>query len=102
MLVSDNRFGLKYWAGAMEPHTGRYFDSLEGNGVSFSRKELEQILRESGCGTAAFYYPYPERWFPTAVYSDEWLPKAGELDQNLRNFEGERLLLFDEKRSMTV
>ena len=98
VLVSDNRFGLKYWAGAMEPHTGRYFDSLEGNGVSFSRKELEQILRESGCGTAAFYYPYPERWFPTAVYSDEWLPKAGELDQNLRNFEGERLLLFDEKK----
>ena len=39
-----------------------------------------------------------ERWFPTAVYSDEWLPKAGELDQNLRNFEGERLLLFDEKK----
>lgn len=98
VLAADNRFGLKYWAGAPDPHTGRYFDSLCGNGVSFSRRELEQIFRESGCKNAVFYYPYPERYFPAAVYSDEWLPGAGELNQNLRNFEGERLLLFDEEK----
>lgn len=98
VLAADNRFGLKYWAGAMEPHTGRYFDSLEGNGTTFSRQELRQILEESGCSDAAFYYPYPERWFPMSIYSDEWLPKTGELNQNLRNFEGERLVLFDEEK----
>lgn len=98
VLAADNRFGLKYWAGAMEPHTGGYFDSLEGRGNTFSKKELERILEESGCGDAVFYYPYPERWFPTAVYSDERLPKAGELNQNLRNFEGERLVLFQEEK----
>lgn len=98
VLAADNRFGLKYWAGAMEPHTGRYFDSLEGNGTSFSKQELERILKDSGCEDAAFYYPYPERWFPMAVYSDEWLPKPGELNQNLRNFEGERLVLFNEEK----
>ena len=98
VVVSDNRFGLKYWAGAMEPHTGKYFDGLEGNGPAFSKKELERIFRESGREDAAFYYPYPERWFPSAVYSDEWLPRGGELNQNLRNFEGERLLLFDEEK----
>lgn len=98
VLAADNRFGLKYWAGAMEPHTGRYFDSLEGRGTTFSKQELERILKSSGCQDAAFYYPYPERWFPAAIYSDEWLPKTGELNQNLRNFEGERLLLFDEEK----
>lgn len=98
VLASDNRFGLKYWAGAMEPHTGRYFDSLEGNGSSFSKQELEKILKNSGCEEAVFYYPYPERWFPMAIYSDEWLPKTGELNQNLRNFEGERLVLFNEEK----
>ncbi|MBS6396890.1 MAG: hypothetical protein KH452_07030 [Clostridiales bacterium] len=98
VLAADNRFGLKYWAGAMEPHTGRYFDSLEGRGNTFSRKELERILHTGGCEEYRFYYPYPERWFPMSVYSDEWLPKKGELNQNLRNFEGERLVLFDEER----
>lgn len=98
VLTADNRFGLKYWAGAMEPHTGQYFDSLLGNGETFSKRELETILRESGCGNAAFYYPYPERWFPMSIYSDRWLPKAGELNTNLRNFEGERLVLFDEEK----
>ena len=44
------------------------------------------------------YYPYPERWFPMSMYSDHWLPGAGELNQNLRNFEGERLVLFDEEK----
>ncbi len=98
VLAADNRFGLKYWAGAMEPHTGGYFDSLEGRGSTFSRRELERILKESGCGKAVFYYPYPERWFPSAIYSDQWLPKAGELNHNLRNFEGERLVLFQEEK----
>lgn len=98
VLAADNRFGLKYWAGAMEPHTGRYFDSLEGNGHTFSRQELLRIFEKSGCEDVRFYYPYPERWFPAAIYSDEYLPKAGELNHNLRNFEGERLVLFDEKK----
>ncbi len=96
VLAADNRFGLKYWAGAMEPHTGRYFDSLEGNGDTFSRAELAEILQKGGVSDYAFYYPYPERWFPVSIYSDERLPKAGELNRNLRNFEGERLVLFDE------
>lgn len=98
VLAADNRFGLKYWAGAMEPHTGKYFDSLEGNGSTYSRQELKRILEAGGCGQVQFYYPYPERWFPSAIYSDEWLPKAGELNQNLRNFEGERLVLFEEEK----
>lgn len=98
VLAEDNRFGLKYWAGAMEPHTGGYFDSLEGTGNTYSKQELQKILGESGCEDVKFYYPYPERWFPMAVYSDEWLPKAGELNTNLRNFEGERLVLFNEEK----
>lgn len=98
VLAADNRFGLKYWAGAREPYTGRYFGSLEENGRMFSKRELEELFQECGCGQVTFYYPYPERWFPAAVYSDARLPKAGELNQNLRNFEGERLLLFDEEK----
>ena len=98
VLTADNRFGLKYWAGAMELHTGKYFQSLEGEGFGYSKKELERILEAGGCQQVQFYYPYPERWFPSAVYSDARLPRSGELNQNLRNFEGERLVLFEEEK----
>lgn len=99
VLAADNRFGLKYWAGALEPRTGNYFDSLMGKGPGRSRREIEQILKESGCKEEQifFYYPYPELWFPTVIHSDERPAQAGELHSNLRNFEGERLVLFDEK-----
>lgn len=98
VLAADNRLGLKYWAGAANPHNGVYFDNLEGRGCGFTKRELEQIFTESGLADAAFYYPYPERWFPVSIYSDHWLPKTGELNRNLRNFEGERLVLFDEEK----
>lgn len=98
VLAEDNRYGLKYWAGAMEPHTGRYFDSLKGEGRTFSKRELERIFEKSGFAETIFYYPYPERWFPVSIYSDERLPGKGELNRNLRNFEGERLVLFEEEK----
>ncbi|MCC8139299.1 MAG: class I SAM-dependent methyltransferase [Lachnospiraceae bacterium] len=98
VLAADNRLGLKYWAGAANPHNGVYFDNLEGAGCGFTKQELERILEESGLIDVAFYYPYPERWFPVSIYSDRRLPKTGELNRNLRNFEGERLVLFDEEK----
>ncbi|MCD8196960.1 MAG: hypothetical protein LUE24_07335 [Lachnospiraceae bacterium] len=98
VLAADNHLGLKYWAGAANPHNGVYFDNLDGAGCGFTKRELESILVQSELADAAFYYPYPERWFPISIYSDRWLPKTGELNRNLRNFEGERLVLFDEEK----
>lgn len=34
----------------------------------------------------------------TTLYSDRYLPKVGELSNNLRNFDRDRMLLFDEKK----
>ena len=34
-----------------------------------------------------------------AIYSDEYLPKVGELRDNRRNFDRERYLLFDESKA---
>ena len=30
VIAIENKFGLKYWAGCKEDHTGGYFDGLEG------------------------------------------------------------------------
>lgn len=57
------------------------------------------MLDKSGLHEYSFYYPYPDYKFMTAVYSDERLPKPGELYDNLRNFDRDRMLLFDEKQA---
>lgn len=45
----------------------------------------------------SFYYPYPDYKFPTAIYSDRRLPRQGELIDNMRNFDRDRMVAFNEK-----
>ncbi|NLL79557.1 MAG: class I SAM-dependent methyltransferase [Clostridiales bacterium] len=102
VIAIENKFGLKYWAGCKEDHLGRYFAGLEdypeGGGVrTFTRKGLEKICAAAGISEYSFYYPYPDYKFMSSVYSDAYLPKVGELSANRRNFDRDRLFLFDEK-----
>ncbi len=101
LLAIENKLGLKYWAGCKEDHVGTYFEGLEGyqnaSGVrTFSRPELIQIMEECGYTDYQFYYPYPDYKFPRVIYSDEYLPRVGELHDNICNFDRERLVLMDE------
>lgn len=103
ILSMENRMGLKYWAGCKDEATGTYFGGIEGerNGTLASgrtKKELEELLSDVGLEEYQFYYPYPDAQFPTMIYSDEYLPKAGELRTNLRNYDADRYLLFDEQK----
>ena len=101
LMAIENRLGMKYFAGCKEDHVGKYFEGIEGypgtDGVeTFSKRELEKLLDEKGYHDYKFYYPYPDYKFATTIYSDEYLPKKGELRNNMRNFDSDRLLLFDE------
>ena len=102
VIAIENKFGLKYWAGCREDHLGTFFSSIEdypdGGGVrTFSRKGLEDIFKKCGEKDYSFYYPYPDYKFMTTLFSDKRLPMVGELSDNLRNFDRDRMLLFDEK-----
>lgn len=104
VIAIENKYGLKYFAGCKEDHLGTWFSGIEnyadGGGVrTFSRKGLEKIFRTCGVKEAHFYYPYPDYKFMTTLYSDAWLPGKGELSNNLRNFDRDRMLLFDEKNA---
>ncbi|AVK48687.1 methyltransferase type 12 [Clostridium sp. MF28] len=103
IIAIENKLGLKYWAGCQEDHVGKYFEGIEDypitNGVkTFSKKELEEIIKNSGFFNYKFYYPYPDYKLPTTIYSDKYLPKKGELNNNMRNFDRERIITFDETR----
>ena len=104
VIAIENKYGLKYFAGCKEDHLGTWFSGIEnyvdGGGVrTFSRRGLERIFRSCGVQEYHFYYPYPDYKFMTALYSDAYLPGKGELTNNLRNFDRDRMLLFDEKNA---
>ena len=102
VIAIENKYGLKYFAGCREDHLGTYFSGIEnyarGGGVrTFSKKGLKKLFGKCGIKKYHFYYPYPDYKFMTTLYSDEHLPGKGELSDNLRNFDRDRMLLFDEK-----
>lgn len=104
VIAIENKFGLKYWAGCKEDHFGTFFSGIEdypdGGGVrTFTRRGLEKIMRANNVDNYSFYYPYPDYKFMTTVYSDAYLPQVGELSNNLRNFDRDRMMLFDEKNA---
>ena len=80
LLAVENRFGLKYFCGAPEPHTNRAFDGLNHyaqgtSGYSFSRQEMGKIVEQAGFQWHRFYYPLPDYKLPQLVYTDEYLPE---------------------------
>ena len=105
VVAIENRLGMKYFAGSREDHSAKFFDGIEGYpdesspARTFSRPALEEKLKKSGFADYTFYYPYPDYKFMSALYSDRRLPSADELTENIRNFDHDRLLLFDEKRA---
>lgn len=103
IIAIENRLGLKYWAGCAEDHNGLYFEGLEGytqtdGAKTFSKKELKNIIDSAGQFDVSFYYPYPDYKFPMQIYSDDYLPRRGELANNICNMDRKRLCLFDETK----
>lgn len=102
VIAIENKMGLKYFAGCKEDHVGTYFSGLEGypdggSARTFTRTGLERIMASCEVKDYSFYYPYPDYKFPTVIYSDRRLPLPGELTNNMRNFDRDRMVLFNEK-----
>lgn len=109
IIAIENKFGLKYWAGAKEDHTSRFFNSIENYPKkkyvqTFGKEEMKDILKEAGFESFNFYYPMPDYKLPTEIFSDEYLPNK---NHNLRggmfpvkDFSKKREILFNEKLAM--
>ncbi len=103
IIAIENKLGMKYWAGCKEDHVGKYYEGIEGypssKGVqTFSKKEIEEISMFAGFNDIDFYYPYPDYKFPEIIYSDYFLPEVGTLYKNIRNYDMDRLITFDESK----
>ena len=103
VIAIENKFGLKYWSGCQEDHMDKFFVGVEGyregDAVkTFTKKELEKMFKDAGFLGGKFYYPYPDYKFPESIYSDEYLPKTGELSNNIKNMDKTRMVTFDETK----
>ncbi len=65
---------------------------------TFSKNGLTKLAKDSGLPETVFYYPYPDYKLPLQIYSDDYLPRQGELINNLRNFDADRMIIFDESK----
>ncbi len=79
VLAIENKLGLKYWSGAKEDHTQRYLEGIEDyphyDGIkTFGKKELSDLLGQSGYSDHKFYYPFPDYKLPHTIFSDDYLP----------------------------
>ncbi len=101
-LAIGNRYGLKYFAGAAEDHTGRCFDGLEnyaaaGEVRTFSRGTLQKMLLEAGYSRSMFYYPMPDYMLPSEIYSDNCLPSPGSIRYPCVAYDRDRYEVLDER-----
>ena len=104
-IALENKLGMKYFAGCQEEQKGGFYTGIEDYSSwdshihPLSKKELEDIIGELNVSSFRFYYPYPDYKYPTIIYTDECLPKEGELYRNIRNIDRDRYVIFDEKRA---
>ena len=101
LIAIENRYGLKYFAGAKEDHTGKEFDGITGyidnkNVRTFGKKELQDLLNNIGFLSLNFYYPHPDYKMPFEIYSDDFLPTGEELLSQAPNYDMDRYELFNE------
>lgn len=109
IIAIENRFGLKYWSGVKEDHTGRLFDSIENypnkEGIeTFGKEEIKNILKKAGFQENYFYYPMPDYKLPIEIFSDLYLPtKNHNISSGMfpfQDFLNSRDFLFNEKLAM--
>lgn len=94
-----NRYGMSYFAGKPAGNN-KYYAGIEGGQASkstfYSLKGLERLLDEAGIAEYTRYYLDPDGDYATHIFSDAYLPKAGDIVNKLCNVTYDRLQMFDE------
>ncbi|MGB9883589.1 MAG: class I SAM-dependent methyltransferase [Microgenomates group bacterium] len=103
LIAIENKIGLKYLAGGREDHYGSLFESIENypnySGIkTFTKNEIEEILKKAGFERFKFYYPYPDYKLPYFILTEDGynLNLANSLMSQIKDLSQERLFLFNE------
>lgn len=101
LIAIENKFGMKYWAGAPEDHTSIVYDGITGYSEqskvkTFGKEEIKKILENSGFNNTKFYYPLPDYKLPTLIFSDEYLPDEKTIENYIPYYYEGTEIQFDE------
>ncbi len=106
LIAIENKYGLKYWAGRAEDHTGMYFEGITGYRKTeskvrtFSKEKLQEIILSAGYGNVQFYYPVPDYKFPQHIFSDQYLPTVDSFVMDEHVYDNYSINLFDLNAAM--
>ena len=80
LIAISNRLGLKYFAGFKDEHVDNYFVGIDGFPnvdfvQTFSKTELENLIKSVGFTNYKFFYPYPDHCFPEVINTDDFINK---------------------------
>lgn len=105
LIAIENQFGMKYFSGAPEDHTGKIFDGIIGyenkNRIrTFGKQELTSLLSKTGFKNTKFYYPLPDYKLPNIIFSDDYLPNKETIKEYTPYLSGKNLTVeYDEKEA---
>lgn len=92
-MAIENQFGLKYFAGHFEDHTGTSFEGIEGyprtggdRVRTFGKDALTRMLENSGFKKIQFFFPFPDYKIPDAVVSEAALTCDKNLGSLVANY----------------
>ena len=88
IIAIENQLGAKYFAGALEDHTGKSFYGINdqygpNTVVTFGRRALSRLLEDAGLPRQAWYYPFPDYKLPNSILSDECFRELPSLAPDL-------------------
>ncbi len=105
LIAIENQYGMKYFSGVAEDHTGKVYDGITGyenkKGIrTFGKNELKEILQKSGFAFTKFYYPMPDYKLPNVIFSDEYLPNEKSINEYMPYLSDENAFVaYDEKQA---
>lgn len=83
LLAIENRYGLKYWAGADEDHLQKPYvgfnDYRKYDVQTYGKQELISLCLEQGWDNYKFHYPFPDYKLPEVIYSEECFPDREDI-----------------------
>ncbi len=103
VLQLHNRYGMSYFAGK-PASDGDYYAAIEAKDDAktafYSFKGLENLLKSAGIEQYNRYYLDPNSDYAVHIFSDKYLPKAGDVVNNLCNLTYDRIQMFDEAAAL--